>query len=422
MKHKFTGIFLASLVFSAAAHASDLIIGIGTHLGQQKATASNVKFLSSIAGINSFRDEVYWHRVERTAGIIKLESDLAEIDGLITNTGNTHNLLPLLILGYGNKFYYGSRQPETELERNAFVKYSKYVAERYSNKVYAFEIWNEWNIGAGNPKGSPRYGDPTHYFNLVKAVSPVVRASSPNSKIVCGAVAERDTAWLESTFRLGILNYCDAISVHPYVFSEGKKSDPHHAFVWVDSVNALIQKYANGSSKPVLITELGWPNQNIKPGIPSTHTAAFLAQSLLLTKARPWIEGIWWYELIDSGTDPSEREHNFGIVKNSLTPKPAFNVFKALSGIISKSETLGSGTFSDGRNWVRLRLPEGDEATAVWTAGGTSRNFKMRNVGLGKDMKILLGSAPPLNTLILNAVVGELPLVIRHPKDALILE
>ncbi len=38
---------------------------------------------------------------------------------------------------------------------------------------------------------------------------------------------------------------------------------------------------------------------------------------MLLAKARPWIAGVWWYDLFDDGDDAANKEHRFGLITSN---------------------------------------------------------------------------------------------------------
>jgi hypothetical protein len=44
---------------------------------------------------------------------------------------------------------------------------------------------------------------------------------------------------------------------------------------------------------------------------------------LLQAGQRPWLKGVWLYETIDSGEDPTNREHRFGLLRRDGMERPA---------------------------------------------------------------------------------------------------
>lgn len=404
----------------ASAANNEFIVGAGIHVGQNKYNAQSAISLLSIGQFNGFRDDFSWGRLEPEFDKLNLGTHFVELNKVIRWAGTKSNAL--LILGYGNRAYDGGRQPFSESGRKAYARYVEFVAKLYSNNIYGFEIWNEWNIGAGNPKPNNRFGDPQSYFLLVREVAPLLRTIAPKSKVVCGAIADRDMNWLEAILREGVLEYCDAISIHPYVFSEGVKGEPRDAFKAVDSAWTLISKYdKSGGRVQLLITELGWPNHTDKGGRSKEIVAAYAVQSFFLAKSRPWVGGLWWYELINGGDDLSDREQNFGMVTKDQVPKPAFMAIKTLAPVLKNGSVISAENLPGNRFKVRLALPGGEEVTAFWTMGGFSASFHLRQIG-GGGYSSLRGVTPQFENQVANIEVGSDPIVIRHPKNSIFVE
>jgi hypothetical protein len=76
-----------------------------------------------------------------------------------------------------------------------------------------------------------------------------------------------------------------------------------------------------------------------------------------------------WYDWKNDGTDPNEREHQFGTVKHDLNPKAAYLAAKVLSSTLagySIQQKLDLGNEND----FAFKLTNGDrEAVAFWTVG-----------------------------------------------------
>ncbi|MFJ5444676.1 hypothetical protein ACIKP9_00385 [Methylobacillus methanolivorans] len=403
--------------------SDNFIYGVGIHAGQEKITFANAKALISASGANSFRDEVFWHRLERIKGEIGVKKDLAGLDALI----NWEETNPLIILNYGNQFYDSNRQPYTNEGRQAFVRYADYVSKRYSTQVFGFEIWNEWNIGFGNAdRQINRYGDPEQYYLLVKEVSTVVKKNAPSAKVLCGAVTDLDSAWIEKTLKLGIMKYCDGYSLHPYNFSIGKNAVPYHAFSWVDYIWRLMIKYNSSGEKKIYITELGWPNHTEKYGISADLAAAYLAQSFIMAKSREYIGGLWWYELVDSGLNAKEKEHNFGLVNHTFGAKQAFNAFHNIVSKLKGATFVNGGVLSSDRLWARFNLPNGKQITALWTIyNGDPKDFHVKAVDNNAYVDVVpLADNSSYSFDYTKDVMraGPMPLIIEHDIGALNIE
>ena len=76
-----------------------------------------------------------------------------------------------------------------------------------------------------------------------------------------------------------------------------------------------------------------------------------------------------WYDWKNDGTNPNEREHQFGTVKHDMNPKAAYLAVKVLSSTLagySINEKIDLGNEKD----FAFKLTNGNrEAVAFWTLG-----------------------------------------------------
>jgi hypothetical protein len=229
-------------------------------------------------------------------------------------------------------------------------------------------MWNEPNI-AQFWKPKPNADD---YANLALQVAKAIRAAAPNEMHVGPATSTIDMKFLETCFKAGLLEYWDAVSVHPY-----RQKDPETATEEYRKLNALIAKYApSGKKIPILSGEwgysAGWKNYD------EVRQGKYLPRELL-TNLYNEIPISIWYDWHDDGQDPKEAEHHFGTVHNPYRkdespvydPKPAYLAMKTLT------QQLGGFTFAkrmplkDEQDWM-LAFVKGDvPRLAVWTTSKT---------------------------------------------------
>jgi hypothetical protein len=76
-----------------------------------------------------------------------------------------------------------------------------------------------------------------------------------------------------------------------------------------------------------------------------------------------------WYDWKNDGTNPNEREHQFGTVRHDLKPKPSYLAAKVLSSTLvgySIEQKLDLGSEDD----FAFKLTKGqNEAIVFWTLG-----------------------------------------------------
>src|SRR5207248_11095669 len=124
-----------------------------------------------------------------------------------------------------------------------------------------------------------------------------------------------------------------------------------------------------GKPAPLYVTEMGWPTQIDKRGMPPRASADFLARMYLLSRTLPFMKGIWWYDFQDDGWNATYNEANFGIVRPDLTPKPAYFALAGVAGLVSTSEYIGRVDTGDPDVYVlKFRQKSGKEVWAVWSA------------------------------------------------------
>src|SRR5690606_41164113 len=112
-------------------------LGVQTHF----AHGWDVGYLDRMAslGISDFRDEQQWSWIEprkgeyEQPGRYKAYMDRAE----------ALDLVPLIELGFENKFYDQGLTPYTAAGRKAFARYAVSVLDQYAGRVEAVEVWNE---------------------------------------------------------------------------------------------------------------------------------------------------------------------------------------------------------------------------------------------------------------------------------------
>ena len=102
----------------------------------------------------------------------------------------------------------------------------------------------------------------------------------------------------------------------------------------------------SGKNIPIYVTEIGWPTSTGNRGFPESAVAQMAERSLLMFSALPYVRGVWWYDLIDDGTDSANAEDRFGLFSRRQTLKPAGQDFQSLA-LLLKSGTLTWNSSSD---------------------------------------------------------------------------
>lgn len=219
-----------------------------------------------------------------------------------------------------------------------YVTFVKAAVTRYLPKgVRCWEVWNEPNIVQfWQPKP-----DPVKYTALLKQTYTAIKAIDPGATVVSGGLAPAGDSsdgnyvsprtFLAKLYANGVKGSFDALGMHPYAYNYGidAAGDWNQWFSMPKTYQILVD---NGEgAKKIWATEYGAPT-----GGTSTQAVTEDAQAQYVSDAwREWTAAsyagpLFWYALRDTGTDKTDREQNFGLVRLDFTPKPAYGVFSQL--------------------------------------------------------------------------------------------
>ena len=323
MKHFFTILGCLLLALAGGAEEPEFYVGVCTHFAQNKGTPSQNLEMAARAGIVSIRDEVYWQRVERQKGKLVIP----DYFGKYLDEAVKRGIRPLIILDYGNRFYDGGNYPASDEALEGFARYCEAIVRYAGDRVKLYQVWNEWDGGCGM-RGYGR-GTPEGYVKLLKTVYPRLKKIAPDAIIISNSVCTGEK-FLENTFRLGVLDYCDAIGFHTYNYT--LLHTPVEAwFKRMQNLRKLIHSYNGGKDKPVFITEMGYPNHLSNSGSSEEESAIKLARLYLYARTLPFLKGLYWYDFQDDGWNSAHNENNFGLVRADLTPKLPYFAMKSLA-------------------------------------------------------------------------------------------
>jgi hypothetical protein len=310
------------------------------------------------AGFKLVRMDLSWSSVEKTRDVYDFEKSGYDT---LTKNCTDRGIHIVYILDYSNKLYEENRSVCTEEGRKAFAAFAEAAAKRYAGKGILWEIWNEPNIKQfWAPQ--PNLED---YCKLVNAAAPRIKTADPRSQVVGGATSQIPMKWLEDCFKAGLLKNIDVLSIHPY-----RSKAPETVIGDYARLRDLIRQYAPaGKDIPIISGEWGYSNINWdKSRLTEQQQAEYLAR-MFLVNLHQGIPVSIWYDWKNDGTDPNEREHNFGTVGHDLNPKAAYLALKVLSSTLagySIDRQIDLGSEED----FALRLTSGqNEAFVFWTLG-----------------------------------------------------
>lgn len=369
---------IASILLSAPACAQQaqpldarFLLGVGTHQGlggpvsaRGYVPSENVAQIKQL-GFNAFRDDFPWsdfelpgHRMGFTPRLGRLETQV--------KSGVAR---PLLILAFGHHLVPNSSPPTTDEARQRFADYAAAAAQAASPQHPVFELWNEWNLAA---KKDPAFS-PENYRALAESTRPALKRVTPNAPLLVGALGDDPGwTWTQKMLQTGVLQYADGASIHLYNFCMGPaKRTSAEIIDRLTAFHRLVGQASGNPDFPIYVTETGWTTASNKCGVSEQTQADNTAQLILwASTATRWLKGIWIYELKDSGQNPSELEHNFGLYRFDNSPKPVACAAQGAWAFIRSSlsaerrelasgvVSIGASTSSGGRLAVWSEAPD----------------------------------------------------------------
>ncbi|KAA1183496.1 sugar-binding protein [Paenibacillus sp. B2(2019)] len=339
--------------------------GMSTHLAWEtpQGWTPELSELMHRAGVKNFRDEIPWEAVEYEKGKYRKP---ANRDAYMKRT-QQDGLKPFIILDYTNPFYDQNSTPYTDQGRQGFADYGKSLLNLYGNQINWVEVYNEFNGSFGDRGSGPADSRPDYYYQLLKKTYETVKAARPDVTVVGMATAGTPLGWMEEVFKLGGLQYMDAVSIHPY---QSQKA-PDGIVDAVRNTQNLIRQYNQGELKPIWFTEVGWPTSVGGIGITENTQAEYIVRTHVQALAEG-VEKVFWYDLMNDGMKSDYHEDNFGILRNqndpkgAFTPKPAYAAYAAMTRKIMGTQFVERETFDTNISSYKFNK-DGRKLRVVWS-------------------------------------------------------
>ena len=338
--------------------------GLGYNIHFTHARPGELEMLAG-SGATIVRMDFAWNGIEREKGVY----DFSAYERL-TDDLEKHKIRPLYILDYWNHHYDDGLSPHTPEGRAAFAKWAAAAAVHFQDRGILWEMYNEPNIFFWKPEPKPE-----DYILLALEVGKALREAAPNELYIGPATSEIDLDFLEKCFQGGLLEYWDAVSVHPY-----RQTGPETAIPEYAKLRWMIDKYAPaGKHIPILSAEWGYSSV--------WHNYTDELQGKMLP--RQWMTNLAcgipvsiWYDWHDDGLDPKEPEHHFGTTNHEYhadrelvyDPKPSYIAAKTFNETFkgfqyNKRLFYGDPGMSMYDNVYIFMFTKDDEVRlAVWTA------------------------------------------------------
>lgn len=295
--------------------------------------------LDAVAGSGAtwVRFDFDWATAEPAAGAFDWSHIDRAVDGA-RSRGLAVLALPAYTPGWARPP--GSTRMHPPTDPADFARFVAAAAARYTGRgVAGWEIWNEPNL-AHFWQPTP---DPAAYTQLLTQASRAVRQVDPHAVVLTGGLSPaRDdpdggqispVTFLRGVYAAGGAGSFDAVGMHPYCYP-ARPSDARTAawntFYRLPAVHEVMAEHGDGA-KQVWLTEFGAPTGSARGAVSEAEREAVLRDAFATLGRWPWAGPLLWYSHRDTGTDPADREQNFGLLRHDFTAKPALRAFRELS-------------------------------------------------------------------------------------------
>jgi len=280
----------------------------------------------------------------------------------------------------------------SELINRRFAVWIAELVKRHPS-IRVVQLHNEPNLRSFWP------ASPEQYVEVYRPIAETIKTLNPQVEIAVGAISslswKNGRDWLRAAMSDGLLDFADAVAVHPYNLKVPPEMDPHTASAGTNEELALAQAIeafwqdvqgfnSTGKRLKLYFTELGYSSApNGIAGIgDEVLQAKYLARLMSIyvdVRVRYGIplNGVFWYDLKNDGDEAANQEDNFGLLSHDLKrKKPAFAAYRNLITALPHVADLKAVEVEQVPSepnvvhfaWRRRSAPE--TIVSVWTTGG----------------------------------------------------
>jgi hypothetical protein len=360
---------------STQAAENQLPVGVQWHaVAGYYDDAKRVRVLDAMrdAGVTWVRMDIGWDQIENQYPGQRDPYWIGRIDTFI-NMARARGIRPMVTLyqtpAWARPAGTSNRVPPSDPA--TYASFARWAAQHWAGRVAAWQVWNEPNLEEYWP-GT----DAARYTGLLRAAYPAFKAGDPTALVVAGAVSYNDDAWLRRMYEAGAAGSFDVLSTHPYQGpADAPPEVPDDGNRWhlthVPAVRNLMVAYGDGA-KPIWFTEFGYsthPNSGSEVpwsrGVTDQQQADYLVRAIALTRsAYPYVTNFFIYNEMDSSSG-SYHNDNYGLLRQDLSPKPAYHALRAYLGGQAAAPPAPGGT---ARNLLSSGQATFETSTAGWVA------------------------------------------------------
>jgi hypothetical protein len=324
---------------------------------------SGVKWVR-IGQYENSSDKTSWDWVEREPGVYSVGTEVDEAIRSLHDNGVSIELQ----LCYGNPLYEGDAttrprhldpappgigdqdEPapaifhglKTQDEIQGFLNYTRFMVNRYKDKIKYWEFWNEPNIGYWRPNvelREERAAKGREYGRALCPVADLVHELDPQAKVVFGGTSE-----IDRPFVVAALSECpskiDVMAYHTYPGYGGNEPPEEEdaledadlfreAVLRIPGVRRDLEFWENEWNTPP-----AWKNSN--ESVEARYLPRFFLQAI-----SQGVKPFFW-EFIP-GTDGNEGDqmgllHGETSARDAFQPRQAYHAFEVTSALFGQTE------------------------------------------------------------------------------------
>ncbi|MDQ0206912.1 cellulase family glycosylhydrolase [Alkalicoccobacillus murimartini] len=348
-------------------------LGINIH----EVSANEIELLAEL-GVTWVRIDLTWERIETEPGDYEYsETNYDELAEAIEANG----MQPYFILSYGNPLYSGDQSIETSAGQDHFASFVRETVQRYKGMGGVWEIWNEPNYD------EHWLTEPTYepYADLVHKAAPIIKDIDPTATVAGPAMLNLNgdsLVWMEELFKRDVLEYLDAISVHPY-----RHTPPETVSGDYEMLRELIDQYTEREDVEIFSGEWGYSLTSLPDDV-NEHQANYLVRMMLVNEMNDIPISIW-YGLRDNGTDWTNELHHFGLMDAQSQQKPAYTSFNTFIDLFTDYQYQKRWETHDEVYALEFKNPNAGSLYALWTTSDQTQSLTLPlEAGIGTIMTI----------------------------------
>ena len=303
------------------------------------------------AGVQWSREELSWANIQPGATTYNwsaYDQRLGELQAAGIKVVGMLLTTPTWASGHSHKennwYWYPPRDPA------AYGAFVEAAVRRWHDKVAVWELWNEPNAaGTWQP-----HADPGAYAALLAAGYAAVKRVDPNAVVMVGSVYVHDAnneglAFLDQVVAAsgGALNF-DILGIHTYMPDRQPEDTSPVTVVQnlpyrMQQARAWLTRHGR-PSMPIWVTEDGSSVCSCGAfGTTEQHQAERLVREYMLILANGGAQFDYFQMKDKFNNGPGDVWGNMSLLRNDLSPRPAFTAYKTMAHVLADAQFAGPG-------------------------------------------------------------------------------